>query len=308
MSTTATVYDLLISCPSDVTPCVPLLEKALYEFNNLYGRQNNIIVRPIHWKTNVFSQFGNSPQKLLNQQIVDKSDLSVAVFWTKFGTPTEDYDSGTEEEIARMLKDGKQVFLYFLKKAVTYTPEELAKIDVTQYKKIEEFKGKHKNDGIYFEVTDELALARVFVQQLEIYFVSRKCAEELGKFDNKKHVILWVDDCPENNVSLRNMFLSYNIDVLIALSTDQALHELKARKFSLVISDMGRREGPREGYVLLDEMRSSGDQTPFLVFATNKLPQHDEEARSHGAQGTTSISSKLVELVFQQLLSNGHLA
>jgi len=304
MANSVTVYDLLISCPTDVAPCVPLLNEVLYEFNNLYGRQNNIVVRPVHWKTNAFSQFGNNPQKLLNQQIVDKSDLSIAIFWTRFGTPTEDYDSGTEEEVERMLKSGKQVFLYFLKKSVTYSPDEIAKIDIEQYQKVKAFKNKHKSDGVYFEVTDEHALARLFIQQLELYFVSRKGAEELVKSTNKKHIILWVDDRPENNISLRNMFLRYNIDVIIALSTEQALHELKSRKFSLIISDMGRREGPREGYVLLDKIRENGDKTPFLIFSIGKLARHDEEARSHGAQGTTDNANELVELVFQQLLSN----
>jgi len=304
MSSTIAVYDLLISCPSDVVPCVPLIQEALYEFNNLYGRQNNIVIRPIHWKSNSFSQFGSSPQKLLNKQIVDNSDMAIAIFWTRFGTPTEDCESGTEEEIERMLKAGKQTFLYFLKKSVTYSPEELAKIDIIQYQKVEEFKNRHKSDGLYFEVADEHALARLFIQQLELYFVSKGRREELIKSPNTKRTILWVDDIPENNTYLRNMFLGYNIDVVIALSTEQALHELKTRKFSLIISDMGRKEGSREGYVLLDKIRENGDKTPFLIFSTNKKPHHDEEARSHGAQGTTDISNELIDLVFQQLLSN----
>ena len=31
-------------------------------------------------------------------------DAAVAIFWTKFGTPTDKYGSGTEEEIEEMLR------------------------------------------------------------------------------------------------------------------------------------------------------------------------------------------------------------
>ncbi len=43
------VYDLLISCPSDVSEYVEMLEKEVNHFNNFFGRKNNIIVRTRHW-------------------------------------------------------------------------------------------------------------------------------------------------------------------------------------------------------------------------------------------------------------------
>ena len=137
-------YDLLISCPSDVTDCVDMLEKEIHRFNDLFGRRNNIIVRPRHWSKDAYSEFGNQPQELLNRQIVDSSDMILGVFWTRFGTPTENYSSGTEEEIERMLSMKKQVFLYFLDKAIN-----LSKLDDEQYKKIKSFMERYKNKGIF---------------------------------------------------------------------------------------------------------------------------------------------------------------
>ena len=140
MSKTITVYDVLISCPGDVSPFVEIIESAIGKFNNFYGRENDVILRPISWKNNAFPQFGSHPQKILDRQIVDKSDFAVAVFWSRFGTVTEDYGSGTEEEIERMLDDKKQVFLYFLDK-----PVQLSRVDVSQYMKVQAFKEKHKD-------------------------------------------------------------------------------------------------------------------------------------------------------------------
>lgn len=38
MPSKITVYDLLISCPSDVSEYVDMLEKEIIHFNNFYGR------------------------------------------------------------------------------------------------------------------------------------------------------------------------------------------------------------------------------------------------------------------------------
>ena len=92
------------------------------------------------------------------------------MFWTRFGSPTENYGSGTEEEIERMISMNKQVFLYFLDKPISPS-----KIDHTQYEKIKQFMEEHKNKGIYFTIQDERTLAKKFRENLELYFDSISC-------------------------------------------------------------------------------------------------------------------------------------
>ena len=41
----------------------------------------------------------------------------------------------------------------------------------------------------------------------------------------------------------------------LALTTNEALANIERRRFAAIISDMGREEGPREGYVLLGSLR-----------------------------------------------------
>lgn len=77
------------------------------------------------------------------------------MFWTKFGTPTDKYGSGTEEEIEEMLSSGKQVFMYFLD-----IPVELSTVDMEQYGKLKDFKNKYENRGIYFVIKDKMILKR----------------------------------------------------------------------------------------------------------------------------------------------------
>ena len=292
------VYDLLISCPSDVAEYVDMLEKEVLHFNNFFGRSNNIIVRTRHWSKDSYSEFGNPPQELLNKQIVDSSDLALGVFWTRFGTPTENYGSGTEEEIERMLAMGKQVFLYFLDKPVCPS-----QINQEQYKKIQTFMNKHKNEGIFFSVPDEKTLANKFRENLELYFDSIIRGAEFKKNSGKKE-ILWVDDRPENNVYERNTLEQYGLIFTLALPTQQALHCMKHKDFALIISDMGRKEGKHEGYVLLDAIRKNDKKIPFIIYAGSKKQEHKNETLKRGGQGCTNSPSELIDLVIKNLLNN----
>lgn len=297
MPNNITVYDLLISCPSDVAEYVDMLEKEVLHFNNFFGRFNNVIIRTRHWSKDSYSESGN-PQELLNKQIVDSSDLALAVFWTRFGTPTENYGSGTQEEIERMLAMGKQVFLYFLDKPVCPS-----KINQEQYKKIQTFMNKHKNEGIFFIVPDEKTLANKFRENLELYFDSIIRGAEFKKNSGKKE-ILWVDDRPENNVYERNTLEQYGLVLTLALSTQQALHCMKHNEFALIISDMGRKEGKYEGYVLLDEIRKTNKEIPFIIYAGSRKQEHINEILKRGGQGYTNSPSELIDLVIKNLINN----
>lgn len=298
MPSNITVYDLLISCPSDVSEYVDMLEKEIIRFNNFYGRSNNIIVRSRHWSKDSYSEFGNHPQELLNKQIVDFSDMALGVFWTRFGTPTECYGSGTEEEIERMLTMGKQVFLYFLDK-----PVHLSKFVPEQYKRIQSFMDTYKNKGIFFNVPDERALITKFRENLELYFDSIIRGAEFKKNSGKKE-ILWVDDRPENNVYERNTLEQYGLIFTLALSTQQALHCLKHSEFALIISDMGRKEGKHEGYVLLDAIRKTNNKIPFIIYAGSRKQEHINETLERGGQGCTNNPGELINLVIKNLLNN----
>lgn len=116
----------------------------------------------------------------------------------------------------------------------------------------------------------------------------------------QKH-ILWVDDRPDNNTYERRAFESMGIDFTLALSTKEALEILSKDRFAAIISDMGRQEGPREGYVLLDAIRTNGDRTPFFIYAGSNAPEHKREAEEHGAQGSTNDPQELFAMVTQVL-------
>jgi len=109
--------------------------------------------------------------------------------------------------------------------------------------------------------------------------------------------ILWVDDRPDNNRFERQALETLGIDIDLSLSTEDALQKVQQRPYDLIISDMGRPGDDRAGYTLLDQLRQSGYQTPFVIYAGSRAPEHIREAREHGAITTTNRPQELITIV-----------
>lgn len=141
-------------------------------------------------------------------------------------------------------------------------------------------------------------------QQLNsiVDLVSRTAPKESNdKREKWKTRILWVDDRPENNVYERKAFESQGLTFSLALSTDQAFELLKDSKFAAIISDMGRKEGQQEGFLLLEKLRNSGDKTPFFIYAGSNSIEHKRIALEKGAQGSTNNPQELYKMVMTKI-------
>ena len=119
-----------------------------------------------------------------------------------------------------------------------------------------------------------------------------------------KNRVLWVDDRPENNLYEQHALEAQGLKFERALSTNEALEILGRKKFAAIISDMGRKEGPKEGYVLLDKLREARNNTPFIIYAGSDLPKHRQMAKEKGAIGSTNKVQELFELVMR-VVTNG---
>lgn len=113
--------------------------------------------------------------------------------------------------------------------------------------------------------------------------------------------ILWVDDFPDNNLYERQALEALGISFVLATSTDEALQHISRKRFDIIISDMGRPPDSRAGYTLLDKLRAAGDNTPFIIYASSRAPEHVAESRQHGAIGCTNNANELFEMVLLAL-------
>jgi CheY-like chemotaxis protein len=114
--------------------------------------------------------------------------------------------------------------------------------------------------------------------------------------------VLWVDDDPKSNSYFIDTLSRMNVKVDLASSTADGLARFFAAQYSVVISDMGRREGgrynPRAGLDLLKVIRSRNAQTPFFIFCSKRgAEEHREEAMQLGANGITASATELYALL-----------
>lgn len=126
---------------------------------------------------------------------------------------------------------------------------------------------------------------------------SVESAVTLVQEGTKNPVVLWVDDNPQNNIYERKALESVGIRFVLSENTADALRILANQPFGAIISDMGRREGPREGYVLLDSLRARGDDTPLFFYASSNAPEHKRETLEHGGQDCTNDGQELFDMV-----------
>lgn len=169
-----TQYDLLISCPGDIEEEINLINEVVSNFNQQFSNSLGISIQTRHWSKSSYPQSGGKPQELLNEQFVKDCDAAVAIFWTRFGTPTDEYKSGSEEEIEIMLNSGKQVFLYFCEKPIK------PGYDNVQYQQVQAFREKYKDKGIYWTYDSEESFKELFNAHLTQHFLTVKKIENIN--------------------------------------------------------------------------------------------------------------------------------
>lgn len=111
--------------------------------------------------------------------------------------------------------------------------------------------------------------------------------------------ILWVDDNPRNNVYEESVLKRLGANIQQAISTDEALSFLHNQRFSLIISDVGRKEGiknnPNAGYELLEKISSLSDKPPLIFYTSNKA--YLDQNRIRSAFGVANSANDLLNLV-----------
>lgn len=101
---------MLISAPSDIpAEDLAVIRRTISQWNLTFGRVVALTVLPVSWTEHAVAEFGERPQAILNEQIVDEADLAVALFYDRLGTPTGKAESGTAEEIKVLVEAGKSV-------------------------------------------------------------------------------------------------------------------------------------------------------------------------------------------------------
>jgi hypothetical protein len=132
-------YTVFVASPSDVKKERDLLENVIEEVNLTHGAPLGYELELWKYEDNAFPSAGK-PQDVINS-IAKPYQLFIGIMWKRFGTPTSNSGSGTEEEYNKAFEawQKKQVIdimFYFCKKPVS--PNSLEEIE--QIGKVFKFK------------------------------------------------------------------------------------------------------------------------------------------------------------------------
>jgi len=141
---------VFISSPSDVKTERERLRKVVDELNRTIGQHENIYLEIVSWQTHGVPDMGR-PQEVINRQI-GPYDIFIGIMWKRFGTPTGEADSGTQEEFEIAYDCWKRtnrprIMFYFNKSPYTLKNKD----DIDQLRNVIEFQEELKKKGIIWD-------------------------------------------------------------------------------------------------------------------------------------------------------------
>ncbi|MCA9851857.1 MAG: DUF4062 domain-containing protein [Dehalococcoidia bacterium] len=203
MGFTAQVYNVLISSPGDVLEEGTAVRSVIDEWNALNAEEQRVVLLPMSWQTHATPQMGVRPQGAINEQLLNRADVVVAIFWTRLGTPTGEAPSGTVEELREHMSRGKPTLLYF-----SNAPVEPTRIEPQQYEALRAFRAEIRTEGL----VDDFGSVAEFEQKFRSH-LHRTVTKKLGAVD--------AQPVPEpRTVELTG----YASDLLVEASQDQHGH------------------------------------------------------------------------------------
>jgi len=149
----ANVLKVLIATPGDTGAEVKAIIQSIHSWNGRRGEAEGVILLPRHWKSDTVPLLNaEGGQAVVNSQIVDDSDIVVAVFDSRLGSATMGAVSGTAHEIESTSEAGKPVHVYFSDEPIRRSaadPKELGRLN--KFRVEMEAKGLV---GVYVDPTD----------------------------------------------------------------------------------------------------------------------------------------------------------
>lgn len=192
----AKIYVILISCPSDVQKEIQSIKEVIEEINQQTIARNRICFQVKHWSRDVDTEIGQEAQQYINENLVDDCDILVSIFKTRFGSPTKNAASGTEEEINKFVVAKKKCFLYFARKSDDI---DLVSLDLDQMQKVRSFRGSISDKSLYRLYDSLQNLKEVFKSDFNVY-LNKMLSENKLNPDKSESADIEIKESEESNL------------------------------------------------------------------------------------------------------------
>ncbi len=165
MASQEIILKVFVSSPGDVQDERVAIAEIVEEINRAWASFLGIRLEGIRWETHCRPGIGTDSQQVINEQIPKDYDIYLGILWKRFGTPTERFGSGTDEEFEdacqRNRKNPKEVSIMFYFKDVPVAPSE---IEPDQLRKVNGFREKLKAKGVLFWRFDSIGEFRQLIR------------------------------------------------------------------------------------------------------------------------------------------------
>lgn len=189
MSKNRRIFTIILSSPSDVMEERSSVRECVETLNATLFHHQDIGLEIIGWETDSYPEFGDSPQDIIDHQFGEEYDIFIGILWSRFGSPTDKYESGTEQEFYNAINKFSKfhgsrlpIMIYFKTSGLPYN------VDLDQLKKIREFRERIMNQGLYAEYSsgDNLKnLIMLHLPKIVNYLRTTKNEKTNGKNDEK---------------------------------------------------------------------------------------------------------------------------
>ena len=209
----------MIASPSDVAVERNVIREVLSEWNVVNSRSRAIVLLPLGWDSHAAPDMSRKAQKLINDKILLHADLLVGVFWTRVGTATDDYISGTVAEIEEHIKAGRPAMLYF-----SSAPVRLDSVNPEQYANLQRFRRSCEERGLCESYSDPNEFRAKLARQLSITMndavppsATTTSSSQNGIPDLSREAQLFLKEAAKSNTGRINRF---NMDQALVIQVN----------------------------------------------------------------------------------------
>jgi len=200
----ALVLSIFVSSPGDVSEDREKVLSAISAWNQRNGISRNVFFNPLTWEGVVAPDISESGQEVINEQIGANYDIYLGLMWGRFGSPTKNAQSGTEDEFDQAVarhRAGERLAVAFLFNGQPI-PQDI--LDGAQFQKVQDFKKKVADQGcLYREYVDDLSLSEAINLVLDraANRPAKKSEDSQSSHNNETRKSVVIDDL-ENNEEL----------------------------------------------------------------------------------------------------------
>jgi hypothetical protein len=154
-------YRVLIISPGDMVAARDAVRSAIADWNAHVGVTKGVRLEAVGWESHAHPASGAEPQAIINKQVGDDCDIGVALFGSRFGSPTSAAPSGSAEEIQRLLARKAPVMIYRSTDAV-----KLDAVDLDQVAGLRKFLDGMKSKALLGDFENVGALRHLLTMHL----------------------------------------------------------------------------------------------------------------------------------------------